>query len=40
MFEKVDSKLNLPEMDKKVLDFWDKNNVFEESIKEREGQKP
>ncbi|MCH2022233.1 MAG: isoleucine--tRNA ligase [Saprospiraceae bacterium] len=30
-------KLDLPEIDKKILDFWEKNNVFEKSMSEREG---
>ena len=40
MFDKVDSKLNLPQMDKKVLDFWDANSIFEKSITARENAKP
>ena len=40
MFKKIDSKMNLPEIDKQTLDFWDKNDIFEKSIKEREDAKP
>ena len=40
MFKKIDSKMNLPEIDKQTLDFWDKNDIFEKSIKERENAKP
>ena len=40
MFKKVDSKMNLPELDREVLDFWDKNEIFEKSVKEREGRQP
>ena len=40
MYNKVDAKINLPEIDKKILDFWEKDNTFEKSVKQREGQKP
>lgn len=40
MFKKIDSKMNLPEIDKQTLDFWDKNDIFEKSIKERKDAKP
>ncbi len=40
MFKKVDSKMNLPELDKEVLEFWDKNDIFEKSEKVREGNEP
>ena len=38
MYDKVSTDLNFVEREKKVLDFWKKNNVFEESIKVREGE--
>ena len=40
MFDKVDSNLNLPQLDKEVLDLWDKQNIFDKSIKSRENAKP
>ncbi len=40
MYNKVDAKINLPEIDKKILDFWEKDNTFKKSVKQREGQKP
>ncbi len=40
MFDKVDSKLNLPATDKEILDFWDKEDIFNKSVKLREGAKP
>ncbi len=33
MYEKVSTNLNFVEREKKVLDFWRDNNIFEESIK-------
>ncbi len=40
MYNKVDSKLDLPKLDKEVLDFWDKDNTFKKSVEQRKGQKP
>ncbi len=37
MYEKVSPNLNFVEREQKTLDFWKENNVFEESIKEKEG---
>ena len=37
MFKKVDSNMNFVEREKEVEDFWKENHVFEESIKEHEG---
>ena len=36
MYDKVSTDLNFVEREKKVLEFWKKNRVFEASIKERE----
>lgn len=30
---------NLPELEEKVLEFWEKNKIFEKSLKNREGKK-
>ena len=38
MYKKVDTNLNFVERELEVLDFWEKNNVFEKSIEAREGQ--
>ena len=38
MYEKVDTSLNFTEKEKEVIKFWKENNIFEESIKNREGQ--
>ena len=38
MYEKVSTNLNFVEREEKVLDFWKKNQIFEESIKEKEGK--
>ena len=37
MFKKVDTNMNFPEMEEKVLDFWKENDVFQKSIDIREG---
>ena len=38
MYEKVSTNLNFVEREEKTLDFWKKNRIFEESIKEKEGK--
>lgn len=38
MYEKVSTNLNFVEREEKVLDFWKKNQIFEESIKAKEGK--
>lgn len=40
MYDKVETKLDLPKLDKEVLDFWDKDQTFKKSVQERQGQKP
>ncbi|MCL5256234.1 MAG: isoleucine--tRNA ligase, partial [Chloroflexi bacterium] len=37
MFKAVDSKVSFPELEERTLAFWDKNHIFERSLKEREG---
>ncbi|MBD5631722.1 MAG: isoleucine--tRNA ligase [Clostridia bacterium] len=37
MYKKVDTSLNFVEREKEVIDFWKKNGVFDESVKENEG---
>ncbi len=37
MYKKVDTSLNFVEREKEIIDFWKKNDVFEESIKKNEG---
>jgi len=32
MYKPVDSKMNLPETEKGILDFWDKEKIFEKSL--------
>ncbi|MFH1720304.1 MAG: isoleucine--tRNA ligase [Patescibacteria group bacterium] len=39
MFEKVDSRQSLPEVEEKVLKFWEKEKIFEKSVKKNEGKK-
>ena len=34
-FKKLDSKMNLPKVEEEILDFWDKNKIFEKSIENR-----
>ena len=38
MYEKVDTNLNFVQRELDVLDFWEKNQIFEKSIEAREGQ--
>lgn len=40
MFEKVNSNLNLPEVDREILNNWDERGIFEQSLKNREGCEP
>ena len=35
MYEKVSPTLNFKEREKKVLDFWNENNIFQKSIDEK-----
>lgn len=37
MYSPVDSKVNFPEEELKVLDFWKKKNIFKKSISQRAG---
>ena len=37
MYKKVDTSLNFVDRELEVLEFWKQNNVFEESIKSRDG---
>ena len=39
MFKKVDSKVNLVKLEEKTLSFWNKNKIFEKSLKKTEGGK-
>ena len=37
MYQKIDPTLKVTEREDKVSKFWEENNIFQESIKEREG---
>lgn len=37
MYQKVDTNLNFVEREKKTKEFWEENQIFEKSMKEREG---
>ena len=37
MYNKVDTKLDLTKVDPKVLEFWETNDIFKKSVKNREG---
>ncbi len=39
MFSPVDTNLNFPAMEKRILDFWDQGGIFEKSMKNRKGSK-
>lgn len=40
MYNKVDAKLDLPSLDKEILEFWDKDDTFKKSVETRKGAKP
>ncbi len=40
MFKELPEKLNFPEIEKNVLDFWEKENIFHRSVQERDAQNP
>jgi isoleucyl-tRNA synthetase len=37
MFEPVNSRVNFPQLEEKVLNFWKQNDIFSKSVKNREG---
>ena len=37
MFQKVNSKINFPQMEEDILCFWNEHRIFDKSIKTREG---
>ncbi len=37
MYKPVDSKVDFPKMEMKILNFWDANDIFKKSISNREG---
>ncbi|ANF34278.1 isoleucine--tRNA ligase [Borrelia turicatae] len=37
MFKKVESKVNFPKIEERILKFWNDNKIFEKSIQQREG---
>ena len=37
MFKQISDKVSLPDLEKEVLDYWQKNNIFEKSIDARQG---
>lgn len=39
MFKKVDPKVNLPELETKILEFWEKNKIFEKSVEGKDSSK-
>ena len=38
MYDKVDSNMNFIDREKKVIEFWKENNIFEKSIEQNEGK--
>ncbi|MFP4362967.1 MAG: isoleucine--tRNA ligase, partial [Spirochaetia bacterium] len=38
MYTPVDPKVSFPKMEEKILSFWEKQNIFQKSIDNREGQ--
>jgi isoleucyl-tRNA synthetase len=39
MFKSVDARQSFPEMEGRILNFWEENKIFEKSVKAREGGK-
>ncbi len=37
MFKEVQKNLSIPEVEKRILDFWQKNEIFKRSVENREG---
>ena len=37
MYKPVDAKVNFPKLEEEILEFWEKNNIFEKSVSQREG---
>ncbi len=37
MYSPVDPKVDFPKMEEKILEFWEKNDIFQKSIEQREG---
>jgi len=40
MFEQLTEKLNLPDIEKEILDYWQEHEIFEKSVRERDKDKP
>jgi isoleucyl-tRNA synthetase len=40
MYPQLPEKLKLPELEKEILDFWEKHHIFEQSVQERDANKP
>lgn len=40
MYKELSAKLKLPELEKSILEFWDKEKIFEKSITQRDPGKP
>ncbi len=40
MYSQLPEKLKLPELEKEILDFWEKHHIFERSIQERDAGNP
>ncbi len=39
-FRPIPAQIDLPAMERTILDFWSRNGIFEESVKSREGSTP
>jgi isoleucyl-tRNA synthetase len=40
MYPQLPEKLKLPELEKEILDFWEKHHIFERSVQERDANNP
>ena len=40
MFQKISNQVSFPELEKRVLSFWDQNRIYDQSLERRAGGKP
>ena len=40
MFREVSSKMDLPNLEKEILEFWSGHNIFKKSVQLHEGRGP
>ena len=40
MYKELSGNINLPAVEKQILEFWEKHDIFQKSIDERDENKP